>query len=181
MLTRERRTKKLSLCALFVALLIVSGFVRIPMPFAPLTLQVQVALMAGVLLGVKWGVCALLSYLALGLLGLPIFSGGGGLSYVVQPTFGYLLGLVLGAAIVGGVAHSGVITHRKIAFGLLLGLAVVYAVGAAYALGVTTLYLGQTASGWEFFLAYVLIPLPKDLILTAVLVPLCKRILHHVI
>ena len=49
------RTKLVALCALFTALLVVSGFVRIPTPVIAITLQVQVALLAGVLLGGEWG------------------------------------------------------------------------------------------------------------------------------
>ena len=68
----ERKTKKIALCALFVALHIISGFVRIPTPFAPITLQIQVALLAGVLLGAKWGSISVLCYLGVGLIGLPV-------------------------------------------------------------------------------------------------------------
>ena len=70
------RTKRVALCALFTALLVVSGFVRIPTPVIAITLQVQVALLAGVLLGGEWGALSALVYTALGLIGLPVFAYG---------------------------------------------------------------------------------------------------------
>ena len=177
----EKRTTKIALCALFVALHIVGGFVRIPMPLAPITLQLQIALLAGVLLGGKWGGLSVLFYLALGLMGLPVFSSGGGIAYVLQPTFGYLIGFALSAFLSGAITHSGVITYRRISVSLAVGLAVTYAVGLAYAACVLTLYLQQTLILWEFLLGYLLLTLPKDIILTALTVPLAKRLLPHVL
>ena len=97
------RTKRVALCALFTALLVVSGFVRIPTPVIAITLQVQVALLAGVLLGGEWGALSALVYTVLGLIGLPVFAYGGGISYALQPTFGYLLGLSIGAFVAGKI------------------------------------------------------------------------------
>ena len=177
----EKRTKKIALCALFVALHIVGGFVRIPMPFAPITVQLQIALLAGVLLGGKWGGLSVLFYLALGLLGLPVFASGGGIAYVLQPTFGYLIGFALSAFVSGKITHSGVITYRRIASSLAVGVAIAYGVGLIYAACILTLYLSQSLLIGEFLLGYLLLTLPKDVILTALTVPLAKRLLPHVL
>ena len=175
----ERRTKKLALCALFVALHIVGGFVRIPAPLAPITLQLQIALLAGVLLGAKWGCLSVVFYVALGLMGLPVFASGGGVAYVLQPTFGYLIGFALSAFVSGRIAHSGVLTYQKIVVALAVGLAIAYVVGLIYAAMVLMLYLNQTLVLWEFLLGYLLLTLPKDIILTALTVPLSKRLFPH--
>ena len=178
---KGRRTKKITLCALFVALHIVGGFVRIPMPFAPITLQAQIALLAGVLLGAKWGGLSVLLYLMLGLFGLPIFSGGGGFAYVLQPTFGYLLGFAVAACVSGMIARGGVITYCKLALAFAVGVLLIYLIGTLYAAGILTLYLHESIRFGEFIVAFLLIPLPKDILLTALLLPLAKRLLHHVL
>ena len=180
-LSTEKRTKKLALCALFVALHIVGGFVRIPAPLAPITLQLQIALLAGILLGAKWGALSVLFYVALGLMGLPVFASGGGVSYVLQATFGYLIGFALSAYITGKIARGGVITYRRIAVALAVGVAVTYAVGLLYAACILRLYLQQTMGIGEFLVAYLLLSLPKDVILTALTLPISKQLLPHVV
>ena len=178
---KERRTKKIALCALFVALHIVGGFVRIPMPLAPITLQAQIALLAGVLLGAKWGGLSVLLYLLLGLFGLPIFSGGGGFAYVLQPTFGYLFGFAVAAFLSGVIARGGVITYRRLAVAFAVGVLLIYAIGTMYAACILTVYLHQSVGLWEFLLGFLLLPLPKDILLTALLLPLSKRLLPYVL
>ncbi|MCB5624660.1 biotin transporter BioY, partial [Bifidobacterium animalis] len=61
------------------------------------TLQFFFVLLAGILLGPKLGALAVLLYVVIGLLGLPIFAAGGGLAYIVRPSFGYLIGFIAGA------------------------------------------------------------------------------------
>ena len=67
----------------------------------PITLQTFFVILSGSILGAKFGALSQLIYLAVGLLGAPIFSHGGGPGYVFQPTFGYLLGYPLAAFTVG--------------------------------------------------------------------------------
>lgn len=105
----KKITKKKVVCttfdiciiAIFTALLIVTAFIKIPFFPVPFTLQTMVCLIIGGLLG-KWR--ALISvglYLFLGLVGLPIFTGGGGFMYVLYPTFGYLIAMLFGGFFVG--------------------------------------------------------------------------------
>ena len=85
-------TRKLVYTALFAALTAAGAFLRIPMGFSSVTLQYLFTAMAGLLLGRRWGAVSQAVYVLLGLVGLPIFTMGGGLGYVFQPTFGFLLG-----------------------------------------------------------------------------------------
>jgi len=90
--------------AIFVALTSLGAFVRIPLPFTPVpvTLQTFFVLLSGAFLGSGLGALAQASYLALGLTGLPIFTGtGSGLSYLGGPTTGYLIGFVLASFFLG--------------------------------------------------------------------------------
>ena len=98
---KHMKTRELVLCALFVALITVGTFVRIPVGADVYTLQFLFTLLAGLLLGERLGALAVLVYIALGLLGVPVFASGGGPSYVLQPTFGYLIGFVVQAWLCG--------------------------------------------------------------------------------
>ena len=169
----------MALCALFIALMAVGSFIRIPTPLTPLTLQAQIALLAGVLLGGLWGSLSVLLYVLLGLIGVPIFAGGGGVSYIFQPTFGYLLGFGVAAFVSGKIARRGMITVGRIAFALTIGLVITYLIGLLYAVLVLTAYLHQVILWKEFLIGFVLITLPKDLVLTALSVPLLKRLMVY--
>ncbi len=66
------KTKNLTLCALFVALIAAGAFIKIPVPVVPFTLQTLFTMLAGLLLGAKRGCTAVFIYIILGLMGLPI-------------------------------------------------------------------------------------------------------------
>ncbi|MFA5144716.1 MAG: biotin transporter BioY [Candidatus Omnitrophota bacterium] len=90
--------------ATFIILTSLGAFVRIPLPFTPvpLTLQTFFVLLSGVFLGSRLGAVTQLSYIFLGVLGLPVFTGAGsGLSYLFGPTGGYLFGFILAAFFLG--------------------------------------------------------------------------------
>ncbi len=87
--------------ACFAALTGLAGFLRIPFFPVPLTLQTLMVYLSGCLLGKKYGMISQMVFLALGLIGLPIFSTGGGPGAVLQPTFGYLAAFPAGAWLIG--------------------------------------------------------------------------------
>ena len=86
--------RKLVYTALLAALTAAGAFIRIPIGISVITLQFLFTAMAGVLLGPGGGALSQGVYVALGLVGLPIFTAGGGFGYVLQPSFGFLLGLI---------------------------------------------------------------------------------------
>lgn len=73
----------------------------------PITMQTLAVLLSGVILGSKRGAFSQITYLILGLAGMPWFSRGGGLSYVLSPTFGYIVGFVFCAYLVGFLCERG--------------------------------------------------------------------------
>jgi len=73
----------------------------------PITMQTFAVLLSGVLLGAKRGAFSQVIYLLLGLIGIPWFSRGGGVSYIFSPTFGYIVGFVLAAFFVGFLCEKG--------------------------------------------------------------------------
>ena len=81
---RNQKTRELVLCALFTALTAVGAFIKIPVPVVPFTLQFLFTMLAGLLLGGRLGAISVGAYAVLGLLGLPIFTEGGGFWYLLK-------------------------------------------------------------------------------------------------
>ena len=98
-------TKSMILSALFVALIAIGAFIKVPVPVCPFTLQLLFTTLAGLLLGANLGFVSVCVYIIIGLIGIPIFTEGGGLGYIFQPTFGYLIGFAFGAY-VAGISHK---------------------------------------------------------------------------
>ena len=122
------KTKGVIYCGLFTALIAVGAFIKIPIPVVPFTLQYLFTMLAGLLLGSRLGTLSVLSYMLLGLAGLPIFSEGGGIWYVFKPSFGYIIGFAVGTFVTGWIAEQmekKTITRYLIAN--LAGLFCVYA------------------------------------------------------
>ena len=103
--------------------------------FAPITLQTFGVLLAGAVLGARRGVLAILLWLALGAAGLPVFANGkSGLAVLAGPTSGYLVGFVVGVAIMGVVAEflarRGQVSNPLALFaGGLLAVLVIHVLG----------------------------------------------------
>ena len=96
-------TRDLILCALFTALSAIGAFIRIPVPLVPFTLQITFTTLAGLLLGSKKGAISVAVYVLMGLIGIPVFTQGGGFSYVLKPSFGFLVAFlrIIGASFAG--------------------------------------------------------------------------------
>lgn len=91
----------------FAILTGISAKLKIEIEPVPITLQTFAVLLSGALLGSKKGAISQLTYLLMGLSGLPWFSRGGGIQYIMSPTFGYILGFVFSAYFVGYLAERG--------------------------------------------------------------------------
>ena len=167
-MNRGRRTAvELAKCAIFVVLMIVSAFIKIPFPLVPLTFQTVVAVLAGLLLGPLYGTAAVGVYIFMGLIGLPVFTSGGGFAYVVQPTFGYILGFAAAAFVAGALCGRGKaaqITLRGALLASVAGFLVNYIVGVPYFLLIWHFYM-HNGGVWQAAVTYNLIYMPKDLAL----------------
>jgi biotin transport system substrate-specific component len=135
--TRGRILRRIVGVALGAAVVAASAQVVVPVPLSPvpMTLQPLAVLAVGGLLGAAGGASALVLYLALGMLGLPVFAGGGaGLGHVLGPTGGYLLAFPAAAAVAGAVAGlkaDGRASLLRALVGCALALAVIHAGGMA--------------------------------------------------
>lgn len=127
------KTRDMIIIAMFTALTAIGGFLKIPTQPVPFTLQFLFCAYAGLLLGSKYGFLSQLLYIVIGLAGVPIFAKGGGVSYVFQPTFGYLIGFMLCAYLVGKLTEKmKEVTFIKVFAFSFIGLNLVYLVGIPY-------------------------------------------------
>lgn len=103
---------------------------KIEIGAVPITMQTLAVLLSGALLGSKRGALSQLTYLSFGLAGLPWFDRGGGIQYMMSPTFGYIIGFVLAAFFVGSLAERGWDKSIKMAIlAMLLGNIILYIPG----------------------------------------------------
>ena len=114
---------------LFIILLALSAYIKIPTPFSPvpLTMQTLVVLLAGGILGAKRGAIVTVSYILIGMAGFPVFAGNlSGLTGLTGPTGGYLVGFVAAALFTGWATakvrrnYSFILAVTLIASGLIL-------------------------------------------------------------
>jgi len=155
-MNRDTKVRDMILIAMFAALTAVGAFIKIPTPIVPITLQYLFCAYAGIFLGSRKGFISMVLYVGIGLAGIPIFTKGGGFSYIFEPTFGYLIGFILCAFIIGYFTERlEKITVAKILPGIIAGLAAVYLVGVPYLYMIFNVYLGKevsfsTALAWGF-------------------------------
>ena len=94
------KTKYLALCGLMAALTAICAWIAIPIFGTVITLQTFAICLALLTLGGKWGCVTICVYLALGAVGLPVFSGfQGGIGSLMGPTGGYLWVFLLGGLV----------------------------------------------------------------------------------
>lgn len=159
--------RSMVLAALFAALTAIGAFIQVPLGFTSITLQALFTCLAGVLLGPKWGAVSQIVYVALGLVGLPVFTEGGGLGYLVKLSMGFLFGLILLAWAVGMLTR----TNRsllRVVLACIVGEAAMYAVALPYMYAVLNLYMGMEKSVLDVIKGGMLVYLPGDAIKIAV-------------
>lgn len=172
------QTKSLILCALFAALIAVGAFLRIPIPVVPFTLQLLFTMMAGLLLGGKLGATSVCVYLVMGLLGLPIFAEGGGFSYVLKPSFGYIIGFAVASYVTGVIANRVTApSYGRLLAANFVGLGIVYLFGMVYYYLMSNFYLGNPIGLWPLFLYCFLLAVPGDIVLCILGALLGKRLI----
>jgi biotin transport system substrate-specific component len=120
-----------------VGLLTLSAKIQVPFWPVPMTLQTLAVLTLGMICGPWLAVAAVVAYLLLGAVGLPVFAGtperGIGLAYMMGPTAGFLAGFLLAALLAGVLAERGWgSTFRSCAAAMVLGHAVIVLAGVAW-------------------------------------------------
>ena len=185
-ITHTHYVHKLVLCSLFAALVAVGAFIKISIPIEPFpmhfTLQLFFALLAGFILGPRLGFISVGVYLILGLLGVPIFAAGGGLSYLIRPTFGFLLGFAFTAWTTGFLTKHFNKKNERQSFWVLFGASTAgmmtyYISGVLYFYVISNFIINMPITWPVVLINCFLITLLPDLILCILSSLLAMRLL----
>lgn len=134
--------------------------------------QVGAVLLTACLGGKNAALLSQLAYIVLGLSGLPLFDRGGGLSYLQQPHFGYLIGFVLGAWLCGWLAFQTLVRFSTLIASCLAGLIVIHIVGIVYLTVTSVVGWGEVSSLTQNIVTYTLNPLPGQLAVLCAISPI---------
>ena len=154
------KTNMLVKTAIFVALMVVGAYISVPFGMIPVTLQTLFCMMAGMVLGKGYGALSQGIYALLGLIGIPVFSGfSGGLGSLLKPNFGFILGFILMAFIVGLVREKlgGGQSLWKGIVSCLSGTVALYLVGLPYMYIILNQVMGME-TGVEALMGIGLLP-----------------------
>lgn len=163
------RAADIARTALFVAVTIVLGFIKIPMQPVAITLLTLATTLAGCFLTPLNAFMSQLIYVIIGLAGIPVFTNGGGISYVLQPSFGFLLVLpAMAWAVSVTVRHDSFIPAKLRLiyrhFAVFAISAVMLVAGTLYYFFLAKFYLNTDISMKAAFMSCFVIFLPGTLI-----------------
>ena len=166
--------QKLTISALFTALIAVLAQVAVPLPFSPVPVTGQVVgvLLTGALLGSRAGFLTIVAYLLLGAAGAPVFSlGRGGIYMLTGPTGGYLWGFIPAVYFAGRIMEKvGQPSIYRTSAAMLTALSFIYLCGSLQ-LGLIMRY-----NLWQTMLTGVIPFVPLDLLKAALAAFLARQI-----
>lgn len=140
----DKSPRSLTYAAVFAALTAIGAWIKIPLPLVPFTMQVFFVVFAGLLLGSKLALMSQLIFIIIGLIGVPVFTNGGGIGYVFQPTFGYIIGFAVGAYVAGLIVEK-LNKNRFITYIIasLVAVFVIYLFGVPYLYVINAIFLAK--------------------------------------
>lgn len=150
------KTLDIAYIGMFVALIAICSWISIPVFEVPITLQTFAVFVTIALLGTKRGLLAIITYILLGIVGVPVFAGfSGGPGVLLGTTGGYIIGFIFSAVVTGLIMSR---FGKKVivqVIAMIAGLLVCYAFGTAWFLYVYTAKTGpvglMTALSWCVF------------------------------
>jgi len=155
----------LTIVSLFTSLIIVGAYIKIPFPLVPLTLQTLFVLMASMLLKPKYAVMTSALYMFLGLAGLPVFAKGGGLFYIFEPTFGYILGFVFAAFLISFLVSK--FQAKSVSLLALIGVSgifIIYVTGMVYMYLIMNYYTNNPIGFISLFSSNLILTITGDIL-----------------
>ncbi|WML48038.1 biotin transporter BioY [Neobacillus sp. PS3-34] len=177
---RSLKPIDLTLAGMFVALMAIGANITNIAPFmvvggVPITLQTFFAVLAGLVLGSRVGSIAMVVYALVGLVGVPVFSEfSGGVSIILAPTFGFILSFILVAFFTGKIVEKYKSVPAFI-IAALIGLAINYFVGTNWMYFAYKFWFAvPKAIPYKVAWGWMMVPLPKDIILSV-----CAGLLAH--
>ncbi|KNZ68863.1 BioY protein [Thermincola ferriacetica] len=149
----------------------------------PFSLLPLVVMLAGSLLGARLGALSMIVYILLGLVGVPVFAKPpyGGLTYILQPSFGFLPGFVAAAYVIGRILER---KEQKSFLSYFLasvvGIVVIYIIGIPYLYIILNFYLGKAVSVMQAlkigFLPFILFDLAKAVVTALIARPVAEQV-----
>ncbi len=125
--------KEMILISIFAALTAIFAQIIVPLPVGPvpITLQVLAVCLASAILGSRLAIFSQLIYISLGLIGMPVFSGGAaGPAQIMGPTGGYIIGFLPAAFVIGKIVERKPYpTSANTLLAMLCGLSIIYSLG----------------------------------------------------
>ncbi|MDZ5471596.1 biotin transporter BioY [Bacillus sp. 31A1R] len=167
------KTIDITLAGMFVALMAVGANITSIAPFmvvggVPITLQTFFALLAGAILGSRLGAISMVVYALVGMIGVPVFAQfTGGFSIFIKPTFGFIISYVFTAFITGYIIEKMNKTAGVYVFAALVGMVINYVFGTNWMYAAYKLW-AAAPEGFTYKMAWawMVVPLPKDIILS---------------
>ncbi len=150
------------LTALFTALIAAGSFIKVPIGAVPVTLQTLFVFMSGLLLPPLNASLSVVVFIVLGVIGLPVFTSGGGIGALISPTGGFIFGFLV-SAIAGSLLAKR--KHESIAYNVFVVLVMEIIV---YLIGIPWLKINLSTT-WAKAFAVGLLPfIPGDAVKIAV-------------
>ena len=144
---KKMTTKDMVFIGMFAVLMAISAWINIPGP-VPFTVQTLGVFAAIGILGGKRGTIAVIVYILMGLVGLPVFSGfKGGPGVIVGMTGGYIVGFIASALVMWGIEKAFGRNKKILILSMFIGLVVCYAFGTAWFMAVYTRTTGSIGLG----------------------------------
>lgn len=173
-------TKDITKMALFLALLILSSYIKITLPLIPITMQTMVVIGIGLLLGAKKGGFTVAVYILIGLLGFPVFSSGGGPSYIFVPSFGFIIGFFFTVVFIGALTNKLPFSLKNYIIVSIISIFVLYAIGIPYLYFISKVYNGSESTFFAVLSSFFMTYFPKDVISAIVMAIIAYKAKHYI-
>ena len=154
-------------CALCAAMIAIGSYIKIPSFIVPFTLQFFFVNLSVLLLDGKYKIITIVLYISMGLLGLPVFAGGGGLFYIIKPTFGYILGFLLFSVFTYIAMNKRKQTYLSMLTISIINIILMYFCGVTYLYAATNILTNGGMTITAALLHGVVVFLPTDIISAA--------------
>lgn len=174
---RSFKVRELAQISAFAALMVLCSWITVPAS-VPFTMQTFAVFLAALLLGAKKGVVAVLVYIVLGILGLPVFSGGrAGISMLFGQTGGYIIGFLVCTFVCGKINEKTKKSPAAMMVSVLAGLLCVYIWGGWW---FAFVYLSKDLAGfWSAFLSCTVPFIIPDIAKATLAVFVARRLSRH--
>lgn len=137
---KRTRIYDLTMISICLAIMIIASKLSIPIGPIPITLQTLAVFLISLILGTKKSIVLFVTYILLGLIGIPVFSTGGGIQYIYMPSFGFIIGFLFASIVIGiGTKSNKFYVKYIVSF---IGLLIINICGLLYMYLILNVYNG---------------------------------------